>query len=130
GPPAAPMPAPSWPGCRWATPSGWPCSGAGTTARSSALCWRSSSRRPLELDGLAVLPLAEDEVAALEGGVVVVAEAHRRAFVAGGGGQTLDLLEPFLHALAGDVYGASEAFDDEAADVVGGHPDGAGGRLR
>src|SRR5205085_12367286 len=90
----------------------------------------AQERAGSELDGLAVAPLAEHEVLALEGGVVPRAEAHGRALEPAGGRQSLHLLEAILHTGAREVHGPGQAFGDETADVIGGHADGSGGRAR
>src|SRR6202022_2873351 len=81
----------------------------------------------------AVAPLAQHQVVALEGGMVVVAEAHRGAFDATRRGELLDPFEAFLDAGAGQVMGAGDALAEQPSHVVGAAADGPGGgafRLR
>ena len=75
----------------------------------------SGRRRPRSS---AVAPLAQHEVAAVQGAAVVVAEAGQRSFVAFRHGEPLHLLKSVLHSVARALGCAGQSLGDEAAKVV------------
>src|SRR5882724_5457027 len=69
-------------------------------------------------DRLARLPLAHDEVTALEGAALVAAEAHECAGLAGRGGDRLHLLEAVEHAAARRDPRSRQCLAEQTAHVV------------
>ena len=83
--------------------------------------WREGGPREepaSQLDGGAVLPLPQNQVAAVEGAAIEVAKAECRPFVAFRGRKPLHLLEAVLDPVAGPLRRAGQAFGHQPAHVV------------
>ena len=83
--------------------------------------WRERGPREepaSQLDGGAVLPLPQNQVAAVEGAAIEVAKAECRPFVAFRGRKPLHLLEAVLDPVAGPLRHSGQAFGHQPAHVV------------